>query len=67
MNRYSAGSTLPQATVPCKWCEKPTHMTGTKECSNCHEIRIRLTINNMAIVVSMLTEVVKDYIGEDLK
>ena len=30
-----------QETVPCQWCATPTTYTGTKECNDCHEIRMR--------------------------
>jgi len=28
--------------TPCKTCEKPTHMRGTKLCNNCWEVEGRL-------------------------
>lgn len=29
-------------TVPCKTCSKPTTHTGSKDCTNCHEVEMRL-------------------------
>lgn len=29
-------------SVPCKWCQTPTPMTGTKECNRCWELRTRI-------------------------
>ena len=29
-------------TVPCKYCDQPTAMLGTKECDPCHEVASRL-------------------------
>ena len=31
-----------QRRVPCRFCDRPTKMTGTKECDNCHEVRVRI-------------------------
>ena len=28
--------------VPCKWCEKPTPMTGTRMCERCFELDNRI-------------------------
>lgn len=36
---------MPRPEVPCKWCNTPTHLTGTKECNGCHEIRMRAGYN----------------------
>jgi hypothetical protein len=29
-------------TVPCKYCEEPTEMLGTKQCDNCWEVATRI-------------------------
>lgn len=34
-----------RSTVPCRWCGKPTPMTGTKECDPCHELRVRINMD----------------------
>ena len=31
--------------VPCKWCSKPTPMTGTKLCDNCYELDVRIRLD----------------------
>jgi len=41
-------------TVPCKWCDTPTPMLGTKECDGCWELRTRLVQSKQTILVSML-------------
>ncbi len=28
--------------IPCQWCGDLTRMLGTKECDNCHEVRMRI-------------------------
>lgn len=32
-------------TVPCRWCKRPTDFIGTRECDNCHEIRMRVAVD----------------------
>jgi hypothetical protein len=43
------------STVSCKWCGQETSMTGTKECDNCHELRVRI-VNSPEIAKAMLSE-----------
>jgi hypothetical protein len=33
---------MPTDTVPCKWCEEQTPMTGTKQCDRCWELSHRI-------------------------
>lgn len=46
---------MSQATVPCKWCAKPTHMLGTRECDGCHELVFRVR-NDPALAQRVLNE-----------
>jgi hypothetical protein len=36
---------LMEETVPCKYCNKETSMTGTKLCDNCWELEVRMRSN----------------------
>lgn len=31
-----------QTTVPCKYCDRITRMTGTRMCNNCWELETRM-------------------------
>jgi hypothetical protein len=54
---------MEQETIPCKWCNVPTPMLGTKECDNCHEIRTRAQLNVTAAVL-IVDHVVDEYYSD---
>lgn len=42
--------------IPCKWCETPTTMLGTKECDFCYELRNLIERANRDVLIKMLDE-----------
>lgn len=43
-----------RATVPCKWCKKPTTYLGTRECDPCHNAAMALKYTNPEVLANML-------------
>ena len=50
-------------TVPCKWCEEPTPMLGTKQCDSCYELSSRISSASLPVLMQILHESRNDIIA----
>ena len=50
--RYSPGPEM----VPCRFCSEQTRMTGTRECDDCHEVRIRVKSMRPGVLLAILKD-----------